>query len=110
MSCLPVPSLPPSAQPLTGYDPYSIVLHSVLAKEILEIRETLEGLAEVLVSDAHFAANYLEQLQSFDYVIQHAEECASLMNRIADGEDSREAIGHVRLGAVQDRLRRALGG
>ncbi|MBA16095.1 MAG: hypothetical protein CMN73_07040 [Sphingomonas sp.] len=110
MSCLPVPSQPVPAQSLPGYDPYSRVLHSVLAKEIIEIREKLEALAEVLVCDEHFATNYLGQLQTFDYLIQHADECAGLMTRIADGEDSLEAIGYVRLGAVQDRLRRALGG
>jgi hypothetical protein len=110
MSCLPMPMQPRNAEPLPGYDPYSIVLHSVMAKEILEIREKLEELAMVLVSDAHFAASYIEQLQTFDYLIQHADECASLLTRIAEGEDARDAIDHVRLGAVQDRLRRALAG
>ena len=52
--------------------------------------------------------SFLEQLQSFDYLIQHADECANLMDRIAAGENSLEAIKHVRLGAVQERLRIAL--
>lgn len=109
MSCLPVPGPgPATAQPLPGYDPFSAVLHSVMAKELREIREKLEVLAEVLVCDEHFAANYLEQLQAFDYLVQHADECANLLDRIAAGENSLEAIGHVRLGAVQERLRVAL--
>jgi hypothetical protein len=107
-----LPSLQNAAQlqALPGYDPFSGVLHTVMAKEIREIRDRLEGLAEVLVGDAHFAASYLEQLQTFDYVIQHAEECINLLERIAEGQDSLEAISHVRLGAVQDRLRAALKG
>ncbi|MFZ5746603.1 MAG: hypothetical protein ACOY45_02970 [Pseudomonadota bacterium] len=109
MACMPMRETTP-AQPLPGFDPFSAVLHNVMANEIREIRERLESLAETLVCDEHFATNFLEQLQSFDYVIQHADECANLLDRIARGEDSLEAIGHVRLGAVQDRLRAALKG
>ncbi len=108
MVCL--PSRNPRAEPLAGYDPFSGVLHSVMAGELREIRDRLERLAEVLVGDAHFAACHLEQLQNFDYLIQHADECVNLLERIADGEDSLEAISHVRLGAVQERLRIALVG
>ena len=106
-------SLPMSltaAEPLPGYDPFSGLLHSVIAGELREMRDTLEGLAEVLVGDEHFANSYLEQLQSFDYLIQHADECVNLLERIAGGEDSLSAISHVRLGAVQERLRTALKG
>jgi hypothetical protein len=107
MSCLPLSS-PAPAHALPGYDPFSSLLHGVMAGELREIREKLEALAEVLVGDEHFAAHYLEQLQSFDYLVQHADECANLLDRIAAGENSLEAIGHVRLGAVQERLRDAL--
>lgn len=110
MSCLPVPSRDQHAQAVPGFDPFSAVLHSVMAGELREMRDKLEALAEVLVSDEHFAASYLEQLQTFDYLIQHADECVNLLERIAGGEDSLCAISHVRLGAVQDRLRAALGG
>ncbi|WP_213981700.1 hypothetical protein [Sphingomonas sp. dw_22] len=110
MSCLPVSSPDQDTQPSPGYDPYSGVLHAVMAGEIREMRDKLEALAAVLVSDEHFAAAYLEQLQTFDYLIQHADECVILLERIAGGEDSLSAIGHVRLGAVQDRLRNALRG
>lgn len=106
MSCLPVPIR--SAPPLGMIDPWSHALHAVMAGELREIREKLEALAEVLVCDEHFAAHYLEQLQSFDYLVQHADECANLLTRVADGETAHDAIGHVRLGAVQERLRLAL--
>lgn len=110
MSCLPIPSQPAAPAQLTGFDPFSGALHSVLAGEIREMRDKLEALAEVLVSDEHFASSYLEQLQAFDYLIQHADECVNLLERIAGGENSLTAIGHIRLGAVQDRMRLALRG
>ena len=110
MSCVPLPTPSGAAAAPLPCDPYSTVLHRVMATELMEIRQKLEELSMVMVCDAHFTANYLEQLQSFDYLIQHAEECANVMTRIAEGEDSLEAIGHVRLGAVQDRLRTALKG
>jgi hypothetical protein len=109
MSCLPTPQQLAANQPVPGFDPYSSALHSVVAGEIREMRMKLEALAEVLVCDEHFAASYLEQLQDFDYLIQHADECVNLLERIAGGEDSLTAIGHIRLGAVQQRMRDALG-
>lgn len=108
MSCLPMSI--DATEPLPGFDPFSGMLHSVIAGELREMRDMLEGLAEVLVCDEHFASSYLEQLQSFDYLIQHADECVNLLERIAGGEDSLTAISHVRLGAVQERLRAALKG
>lgn len=108
MSCLPAPAQPVSIEPMPGYDPYSAALHSVMAGELREIRDTLERLAEVLVADERFAHAHIEQLQSFDYLIQHSDECANLLERIANGEDSLSAIGHVRLAEVQGRLREAL--
>ncbi|MGK6356671.1 hypothetical protein ACMGDH_15775 [Sphingomonas sp. DT-207] len=108
MSFVPVAANSDAMDPLPGFDPYSAVLHSVMAGELREMRDRLESLAEVLVGDPHFASAYLEQLQTFDYLIQHADECVNLLERIAGGQDSLTAIGHVRLGAVQDRLRAAL--
>lgn len=110
MSYMPTPSQPQDAVPMPGYDPFSSLLHTVIAKEIREMRDKLEGLSMELVEDEYFATNFLEQLQTFDYLIQHAEECVNLLDRIAAGENSLEAIGHVRLGAVQERLRIALKG
>lgn len=109
MSCLPIPAQLSGAQSIPGFDPFSSTLHTVVANEIREMRMKLEALAEVLVCDEHFAASYLEQLQDFDYLIQHADECVNLLERIAGGEDSLTAIGHIRLGAVQQRMRDALG-
>lgn len=109
MSCVSAPAKSDTAEALHGFDPYSGVLHSVMAGELREMGAMLERLAEVLISDEHVAATYLEQLQSFDYLIQHADECANLLERIAAGEDSLTAIGHVRLAEVQDRLRAAIG-
>lgn len=108
--------LPPASacnaagEPLPGYDPYSCVLHAVIAKEIREVIEKIESLAGVMVADEHFTSHYMEQLQDFDYLVQHAEECANLLDRIAQGEQSLAAISQVRLGAVQERLRAALNG
>ena len=110
MSCLPVPAQPVPVEPLPGYDPYSDALHGVIAGELREMREMLERLAETLVADEQFAHAHIEQLQSFDYLIQHTDECANLLDRIAQGEDSLTAINHVRLAEVQDRLRVALQG
>lgn len=98
------------ASPIPGYDPFSALLHTVMATELRDIRERLEALAEVLVGDAYFVDSYVEELQAFDYLIQHADECSNLLQRIAAGENSLEAINHVRLGAVQERLRAALDG
>ena len=110
MSGLPIPLQDQDAERLPAQDPFSGVLHAVMAGELREMRDKLEALADVLVRDEHFAACYLEHLQTFDYLIQHADECVNLLDRIAGGEDSLSAIGHVRLGAVQDRLRTALRG
>jgi len=110
MSCMPVPAQPRQAEPLPGYDPYSGTLHSVIASELREMRDMIERLAEVLVADETFAHAHIEQLQSFDYLIQHTDECANLLERIAGGEDSLTAVSHVRLAEVQERLRDALSG
>lgn len=110
MSCMPVPAQPLSIEPLPGYDPYSGLVHGVIATELREMRDMLERLAEVLVADEQFAHAHIEQLQSFDYLIQHTDECANLLDRIAGGEDSLSAVNHVRLAEVQERLRDALSG
>ncbi len=110
MSCLPVPAQPAQVEPLPGYDPYADALHSVIAGELREMRDMLEQLAEVLVADEQFAHAHMEQLQSFDYLIQHTDECAKLLERVAGGDDAMSAISHVRLAEVQQRLREALSG
>lgn len=108
MSCLPVPADTAQAEPLVGYDPYADALHSVIAGELREMRDMLEKLAEVLVADEQFAQAHIEQLQSFDYLIQHTDECAALLERVVEGQDTLSAISGVRLAEVQARLRDAL--
>lgn len=89
-------------------DPKTSLLHTAVAAEIRDIRCLLEQLAETLVSDERFAMDYLEQLQTFDLVIQRAEESANLLERIAHGSTCGDAIDQVRLTLVQDRLRNAV--
>lgn len=84
-------------------------LCAAVADEIRNVRALMEQLAETLVSDERFAMDYMDQLQVFDLVIQHADENADLLDRVARGHDIDEAVGRVRLTAIQDRLRAAIG-
>jgi hypothetical protein len=108
MSALPATAEMSEAEPLPGFDPFADALHSVIAGELREMRDRLEKLAEVLVADEQFAHAHIEQLQAFDYLIQHADECAGLLERVVEGQDTLSAIGGVRLAEVQQRLRDAL--
>jgi len=83
-------------------------LYAAIASEIRDVRGLIEGLAETLVSDEKFAMAYMEQLQTFDLVIQRADESADLLDRMAGGSNSMDAINLVRLGLVQDKLRSAI--
>ncbi|WP_010219721.1 hypothetical protein [Sphingomonas sp. PAMC 26621] len=83
-------------------------LYAAIATEIREVRVLIEHLADTLVSDEAFAMTYMEQLQTFDLVIQRADESADLLDRMASGSRSLDAISKVRLSVVQDRLRSAL--
>ena len=83
-------------------------LHAAVAEEIRHVRARLEQLAELLVGDEHFATNYLDQLQVFDLLIQCSDESAAVLDRMAQGARSHEAIAPVRLNLIQDRLRAAL--
>jgi hypothetical protein len=92
----------PSADPLLS------VLKAALAEELRDVRRLIEQIADILVSDERLAALYLEQLQSFDLIIQRAEESAALLDRIAGGTHPVEAVEGVRLSLLEDRLRAAL--
>jgi hypothetical protein len=83
-------------------------LCSAIAEEIRDVRVLIEALASVLVADEYLALKYTEQLQAFDLLIQRSQESADLLERVASGVCSHEAIGQVRLEAVQNRLRAAL--
>lgn len=83
-------------------------LFGAVAEEIRNVRMLIEQLAETIVSDERFVADYLEQLQIFDLIIQCSDESADLLDRVADGQSASEAIAHVRLSIVQERLRAAV--
>ncbi len=75
-----------------------------LAVELRFVRDRIEGLAMVVVSDPRFVKDYAGELQSFDYLAQHIDECANLLDRIAKGRDPIEALDGVRLAEMQQRL------
>ncbi len=83
-------------------------LYAAIATEIRDVRDLIEHLADVLVSDEAFAVTYMQQLQTFDLVIQRVDESADLIDRLASGSGSLDAISKVRLSVVQDKLRAAL--
>lgn len=89
-------------------DHLAATLYGAIAAEIREVRTLIERLADTLVADEAFAMAYMEQLQTFDLVIQRADESADLIDRMAMGSGSLEAIDKVRLSMVQDKLRAAL--
>ena len=83
-------------------------LHSALAAELREIRILVEQMAEHLLADEAFVLAHAEELQGFDLLVQHAEEAAHLLDRMAQGSHVTDAVDAVRLDAVQARLRAAL--
>ena len=80
-----------------------------VAQEMRVTRGLVEELAAVLVADARFASDYLHQLQAFDLIVQHVDESAALLDRVAGGQGTGVAIDGIRLAAMQQRLRAALG-
>ena len=84
-------------------------LFAAVAQEMRVARGLLEELAAVLVADERFVRDYLDQLQAFDLIAQHVDENATLLDRIAGGQRPAEAVDGVRLTAIQQRLRAALG-
>ncbi|WP_395395787.1 hypothetical protein WBP07_12180 [Novosphingobium sp. BL-8A] len=83
-------------------------LCQAIAQEMRVARELLEELAGVLVADERFVAEYIDQLQAFDLIVQHVDESAALLDRVAGGSGLGEALGQVRLNVMQERLRAAL--
>ena len=84
-------------------------LFAAVAQEMRVARGLLEDLAAVLVADERFVRDYIDQLQAFDLIAQHVDENATLLERIAGGQRPAEAVDGVRLTAIQQRLRAALG-
>jgi len=89
-------------------DHLAALLYAAVANELRDVRVLIERLADTLVSDEAFAMAYMEQLQTFDLVIQRADESADLLDRVAGGMSSHDAIDKVRLSFVQNKLRAAL--
>ena len=89
-------------------DHLASALYAAIATELRDVRVLIEQLADVLVADESFAMAYMEELQTFDMVIQRADESADLLDRMANGSKSLDAVGQVRLGIVQDKLRSAI--
>jgi hypothetical protein len=81
------------------------ILCNALAGEIREVRAMIEALADVLAADEYLAANYLEQLQMFDLLVQRTTESADLLDRLGSGMHQHDAIAHIRLERMQHRLR-----
>jgi hypothetical protein len=90
-------------------DDLAITLCTAVAQEIRDIRALIESLADVLACDEYLACTYTEQLQTFDLLVQRSQEAAELLDCVANGTGTMEAVGRVRLSLVQDRLRTALG-
>ena len=93
---------------MAAKDPLVATLHSAVAQELREIRLLVEQLAEHLLSDESFVLAHAQQLQTFDLLVQHADEAAHLLDRMAQGSHISDAVDAVRLDAVQARLRAAL--
>ena len=83
-------------------------LYTAVAAELRLITPVLEQLGMTLVEDEHFVSHYLEQLQAFDLLAQQIEACAEVLDRLASGARSQEAIAKVRLVQVHERLLAAL--
>jgi hypothetical protein len=96
----------PQSQPGPA-DELAAHLHAAVADELRHMGTILTALAARLVDDAHFVDHYLEELQSFDLLIQCAEESAAVLERVADGVHAHEAVALIRLTGVQERLRAA---
>jgi hypothetical protein len=88
--------------------PAETLLLTAVAGEIREIRGLIERIADLLVSDARFTTDYIDQFQTFDLIAQCADESASLLDRLAQGLSAEESIARVRLTAVQQRLNVAM--
>ncbi|MBY8337889.1 hypothetical protein KYN89_12630 [Alteriqipengyuania sp. NZ-12B] len=78
-----------------------------IADEIRQVSLLVEELAHVLVADEDIALRHLHRLQAFDLVIQRVGESAHVLERLASGVHSNQAIDAVCLEALQDRLRAA---
>lgn len=94
---------------IKGQSSPAAALCVAVAQEMRVTRRLVEELAAVLTADARFVTEYLHQLQAFDLIVQHVDESAALLDRIAGGQRIGAAVDGIRLAAMQQRLRAALG-
>ena len=78
-----------------------------IADEIRQVSLLVEELARVLVDDEDIALRHIHRLQAFDLVIQRTGESARVLEQLAAGAHSHQAIDAVCLEALQNRLRAA---
>ena len=86
-------------------DPLAISLCAALDEELRDVRSLIESISTVLVADEELALRFLDMLQNFDLIVQRADESARLLDRLAAGVCTNEAVADVRLEAMQARLR-----
>jgi hypothetical protein len=91
-----------------SFHPSVYPLCMAIAHELHDMRRQLGALAERLCTDEAFCERHIESLQLFDALTQQSEESALLLERLADGMRSREALDLIRLGQLQQRLSDAL--
>lgn len=106
-------TMPPANSAPLAFAPDEVAktgVMSAIAEELRIARELLEELAGVLIGDERFITEYIDQLQAFDLIAQHIDESASLLNRVAAGQDFSDSLDQVRLHVMQERLRANIGG
>lgn len=91
---------------LIGAD--ALTLCAAVAEEVRSLGALLEEVAGTLIMDERIAMDYLDTLQAFDFIAQHASESARLLDCVVIGGDVGMAVEQVRLTAVQTRVRAAL--
>lgn len=91
-------------------DQHAANLCQAIAEEIRRIGASIDELAAVLVADDDIALRHIDRLQAFDMIVQRAGESAHLLEQLASGIRSHEAVEAVKLESVQLRLRAALKG
>ncbi len=92
---------------MNSVENHTAELCRAIAEEIRQVGLLVEELAAVLVSDEEVALKHIHRLQAFDLVIQRTGESARLLDRLASGVHSHQAIDAVSLEALQSRLRAA---
>ena len=93
-----------------GQEQFRQQLFLAMAEEIGAIRQLLQNLETVLVSDEDVILKHYQDLQHFDLIIQHVEESAKLLHRLAEGTCSHEAIENVRLARLKGVFQAAVQG